>query len=206
MVAPKALLNRIIEYIDTEIAQAMSGNGGYLGFKLNSLTDKTLIDKLIEASCAGVKIEMVIRGINCLIPGVKGKTENITVRSVVGRFLEHSRIYIFGKGERQKVYISSADFMTRNTVRRVEVAAPINSPDIKNSILDIFDVMMKDNCRAWIEQPDGTYSRISPAEGEAPFAAQDRFIEMAREKASAIAVKKPIPVKVRRVKRRTERK
>ena len=206
MVAPKALLNRIIEYIDTEIAQAMSGNGGYLGFKLNSLTDKILIDKLIEASCAGVKIEMVIRGINCLIPGVKGKTENITVRSIVGRFLEHSRIYIFGKGERQKVYISSADFMTRNTVRRVEVAAPINSPDIKNSILDIFDVMMKDNCRAWIEQPDGTYSRISPAEGEAPFAAQDRFIEMAREKASAIAVKKPIPVKVRRVKRRTERK
>ena len=128
------------------------------------------------------------------------------MRSVVGRFLEHSRIYIFGKGERQKVYISSADFMTRNTVRRVEVAAPINSPDIKNSILDIFDVMMKDNCRAWIEQPDGTYSRISPAEGEAPFAAQDHFIEMAREKASAIAVKKPIPVKVRRVKRRKERK
>ena len=97
----------------------------YIGLKLNSLTDKKIIDKLIEASCAGVKIDMVIRGICCLIPGVEGATANIRVFSIVGRFLEHSRIYIFGCDGREKYYISSADFMTRNTVRRVEVAAPI---------------------------------------------------------------------------------
>lgn len=120
LVAPLSLQNKIIELIDREIAAAECGEEAYIGLKLNSLTDKVLMDKLIEASCAGVKIEMVIRGISCLVAGVKDKTENITIRSIVGRYLEHSRIYIFGKGERRKVYISSADFMTRNTIRRIE--------------------------------------------------------------------------------------
>lgn len=108
--------------LDEEIAHARNGEEAYAGFKLNSLTDKKIIDKLIEASEAGVKIDMVVRGICCLIPGVEGKTENIRIISIVGRFLEHSRIYIFGNSKRRKYYIASADFMTRNTVRRVEVA------------------------------------------------------------------------------------
>ena len=123
LVAPKCLKSRIVEMIDNEITY---GNDGYIGLKMNSLTDKDIIDKLIEASCRGVKIELIIRGICCLIAGVPGYTENISVISIVGRFLEHSRIYIFGKGERRKVYISSADFMTRNTERRVEVAVPVS--------------------------------------------------------------------------------
>ena len=125
LVAPKCLQNKVLDMLDEEIAHARNGEEAYAGFKLNSLTDKKIIDKLIEASEAGVKIDMIIRGICCLIPGVEGKTENIRIISIVGRFLEHSRIYIFGSKERRKYYIASADFMTRNTVRRVEVAAPV---------------------------------------------------------------------------------
>ncbi len=122
--------------IDEQIAL---GNNGYVGIKINSLTDKVLIDKLVEASKAGVKIQLCVRGICCLIPDVAGATENIEIISIVGRFLEHSRIYIFGKDfETQKIYIASADFMTRNTTRRVEVASPIYDEKIKLRILHIF--------------------------------------------------------------------
>lgn len=131
LVAPKCLQNKVLEMIDEEISHAKQGEEGYIGIKINSLTDKAIIDKLIEASQAGVKIEMIVRGICCLIPGVKGYTDHIQVVSIVGRFLEHSRIYRFGTKDREKVYIASADFMTRNTVRRVEVAAPILDPDLK---------------------------------------------------------------------------
>ncbi len=196
MVAPLALQNKVCELIDYEIAAVRSGKEGYLGFKLNSLTDKTLIDKLIEASCEGVKIEMVIRGICCLIPGIPGKTENITVRSIVGRYLEHSRIYIFGKDSRRKVYISSADFMTRNTVRRVEVAAPILSEDIAKRITDIFEVLMHDNVKARIAQPDGTYTKVSRADDEAPLMAQEYFEKQAQLAALEAAQRKPVKVKV----------
>lgn len=199
LVAPLSLQNKIIELIDREIAAAECGEEAYIGLKLNSLTDKVLMDKLIEASCAGVKIEMVIRGISCLVAGVKDKTENITIRSIVGRYLEHSRIYIFGKGERRKVYISSADFMTRNTIRRIEVAAPINSPKIRSRILHIFDIMLSDNVKARIQNPDGTYSKVIPAEGEELINAQEYFIKEAAENANAAAVRKPIKVKVRRI-------
>ena len=192
-------ISKIIELIDREIAAAECGEEAYIGLKLNSLTDKVLMDKLIEASCAGVKIEMVIRGISCLVAGVKDKTENITIRSIVGRYLEHSRIYIFGKGERRKVYISSADFMTRNTIRRIEVAAPINSPKIRSRILHIFDIMLRDNVKARIQNPDGTYSKVIPAEGEELINAQEYFIKEAAENANAAAVRKPIKVKVRRI-------
>lgn len=201
LVAPLSLQNKIIDYIDGEIASARSGVEGYIGLKLNSLTDKVLIDKLIEASCAGVKIEMVIRGISCLVAGVSGLTENITVRSIVGRYLEHSRIYIFGKGDRQRIYISSADFMTRNTIRRVEVAAPVKSPELRKRVLHIFDIMMRDNVKARIQLPDGTYKRISPAEGEEALMAQQYFIDEAAAAAAANAMKKPVKVKVRRKKR-----
>jgi polyphosphate kinase len=201
LVAPLSLQNKIIDFIDGEIASARSGGEGYIGLKLNSLTDKVLIDKLIEASCAGVKIEMVIRGISCLVAGVSGLTENITVRSIVGRYLEHSRIYIFGKGDRQRIYISSADFMTRNTIRRVEVAAPVKSPELRKRVLHIFDIMMRDNVKARIQLPDGTYKRISPTEGEEALMAQQYFIDEAAAAAAANAMKKPVKVKVRRKKR-----
>ena len=147
LVAPKCLQNKLADMIDEQTELAKSGMPAYIGIKINSLTDKYLIEKLIAASQAGVKIEMIVRGISCLIAGVPELTENISVRSIVGRFLEHTRIYIFG------------DWMTRNTRRRVEVAAPIYDADIKHRILDMFDVMMTDNVKARVQQPDGTYTR-----------------------------------------------
>ena len=161
LVAPKCLQNKVLDMLDEEIAHAKNGEEAYAGFKLNSLTDKKIIDKLIEASEAGVKIDMIIRGICCLIPGVKGKTENIRIISIVGRFLEHSRIYIFGSKERRKYYIASADFMTRNTVRRVEVAAPVYNNKLKTKLQEMFDVMLSDNQKARKLEADGNYHRVS---------------------------------------------
>ena len=164
LVAPRCLQNRILSMIDEEISYAKEGKEAYIGLKMNSLTDKKIIDKLIEASQAGVKIDMVIRGICCLIPGVKGKTENIQVRSIVGRFLEHSRIYIFGTQEREKIYIASADFMTRNTLRRVEVAAPIYDKDLKVQLEEMFITMLSDNQKARQEDSHGNYEIVAVQE------------------------------------------
>ena len=161
LVAPKCLQNKVLDMLDEEIAHARNGEEAYAGFKLNSLTDKKIIDKLIEASEAGVKIDMIIRGICCLIPGVEGKTENIRIISIVGRFLEHSRIYLFGSKERRKYYIASADFMTRNTVRRVEVAAPVYNDKLKTKLQEMFDVMLSDNQKARKLEADGNYHRVS---------------------------------------------
>ena len=161
LVAPKCLQNKVLGMLDEEIAHARNGEEAYAGFKLNSLTDKKIIDKLIEASEAGVKIDMIIRGICCLIPGVEGKTENIRIISIVGRFLEHSRIYIFGSKEKRKYYIASADFMTRNTVRRVEVAAPVYNDKLKTKLQEMFDVMLSDNQKARKLEADGNYHRVS---------------------------------------------
>ena len=161
LVAPKCLQNKVLGMLDEEITHARNGEEAYAGFKLNSLTDKKIIDKLIEASEAGVKIDMIIRGICCLIPGVEGKTENIRIISIVGRFLEHSRIYIFGSKERRKYYIASADFMTRNTVRRVEVAAPVYNDKLKTKLQEMFDVMLSDNQKARKLEADGNYHRVS---------------------------------------------
>ena len=144
LVAPKCLQNKVLDMIE-EIQHVKNGEEGYIGIKINSLTDKVIISKLVEASQAGVKIEMIVRGICCVIPGVKGYTENITVISIVGRFLEHSRIYRFGTKERENVYIASADFMTRNTLRRVEVAAPVLDERLKNQLDWMFETMMKDD-------------------------------------------------------------
>ena len=157
LVAPKCLQNKVVDMIDAEIEKVKQGSTGYVGVKINSLTDKVLIDKMIEASQAGVKIDLIVRGICCLKPGVKGMTENIHVISVVGRFLEHSRIYRFGRGDEEKIYIASADFMTRNTVRRVEVAAPIYDQDIRTRIRHIFDTMMMDDEKGKEQNSEGEY-------------------------------------------------
>lgn len=177
LVAPKCLQNKVLAMLDEEIAHARNGEEAYAGFKLNSLTDKKIIDKLIEASEAGVKIDMVVRGICCLIPGVEGKTENIRIISIVGRFLEHSRIYIFGNSKRRKYYIASADFMTRNTVRRVEVAAPVYDERLQNKLQDMFDIMLADNQKARYLDAEGNYHRV--INEEAPLNSQEYFYEQA---------------------------
>ena len=157
LVAPKCLQNRVLEMIDEEIAHAKQGEESYIGIKINSLTDKAIITKLVEASQAGVKIEMIVRGICCLIPGIEGYTENIKVVSIVGHFLEHSRIYRFGTKEREKVYLASADFMTRNTIRRVEVAAPVLDDTLKERLDWMFETMMKDNEKGKCLNASGKY-------------------------------------------------
>lgn len=164
LVAPKCLQNKVLQRIDEEIAHAGNGEEAYIGVKINSLTDKRIIDRLIDASRAGVKIDLIVRGICCLIPGVDGMTENIRVFSIVGRFLEHSRIYIFGKGEREKIYIASADFMTRNTLRRVEVAAPVYDKELRSQINEMFITMLSDNQQAREMKSDGNYVRVPETE------------------------------------------
>ncbi len=182
LVAPKCLQNNILAMMDGEIERAKAGEAAYIGAKINSLTDKAIIEKLIEASQAGVKTDLVVRGICCIVPKVEGYTDNINVISIVGRYLEHSRIYIFGTPERAKVYIASADYMTRNTLKRVEVAAPVYDEDIKKRILDMFDVMLADNVKARVMNADGTYKR-QMNESE-PLNSQEYFFEQAYENAS----------------------
>lgn len=182
LVAPRCLQNKVLAMINEEIEHAKAGEPAYIGLKMNSLTDKRIMSKLVEASCAGVHIDMVIRGICCLIPGVKGQTENIHIISIVGRFLEHSRIYIFGTQERARIYISSADFMTRNTLRRVEVAAPIEDPDIRMQIQEMFVTMLSDNRKARSMNNKGIY-KIEPSDN-APLNSQEVFLQQAYDNAA----------------------
>ena len=182
LVAPKCLQSKVIEKIEEQIQKQKNGETAYIGLKMNSLTDKRIIDKLIDASKAGVKIDMIVRGICCLIPGVEGETENIHVISVVGRFLEHSRIYIFGKGEEAQYYIGSADFMTRNTVKRVEVAAPVYSERLKKRLQDLFDLMLSDNKKARKEDAKGAYSVVE-CKGQ-PINSQELLYQEAYAKAA----------------------
>lgn len=177
LVAPNSLQQPVLDMIQEEIEHAKKGEPSYIGIKVNSLTDKKIMDKLTEASKAGVHIDMVVRGICCLIPGIEGETENIHIRSIVGRYLEHSRIYIFGTEERDKIYISSADFMTRNTLRRVEVAAPVYDEKLKARIRNMFSVMLKDNVLARTALPDGRYEIID--DGNEKLNSQEYFIEEA---------------------------
>lgn len=187
LVAPHCLQNKVLAMMDDEIRRARAGEEAYIGVKINSLTDKAIIDKLIEASCAGVKVDLVVRGICCLIAGVPGATENIRVVSIVGRFLEHSRIYIFGRGERAKVYIASADFMTRNTLRRVEVASPVMDADIRARILAMFDTMLRDNMQAREMDAQGQYHRLTPGESE-PLSSQEYFFKQAYDAVSRVVI------------------
>ena len=177
-VAPTSLKNNILALMDEQIAK---GKDGYILLKFNSLTDIDVIAKLREASCAGVTVEMIVRGICCLLPGVPGHTENITVTSIVGRFLEHSRIYVFGRGDEEKMYISSADLMTRNTERRVEIACPIDNPAVRARLHDILYAMQHDTVKARVLQPDGTYCK-KPAVQD-PICAQDVLMQQAIENA-----------------------
>lgn len=182
LVAPNCLQNKLIDKIEAEITKVKDGNAGYIGVKMNSLTDKKLIDKLIEASMAGVQIDLIVRGICCLIPEVEGYTDNIQVISIVGRYLEHSRIYIFGKGGDSEVYIASADFMTRNTTKRVEVAAPVYDPELKERILESFNLMLRDNVKASVLKSDGNYYHRDG--GDIQLNSQEYFYADAYRKAS----------------------
>lgn len=177
-VAPTSLKNNILALMDEQIAK---GKDGYILLKFNSLTDIDVIAKLREASCAGVTVEMIVRGICCLLPGVPNHTENITVTSIVGRFLEHSRIYVFDRGDEEKMYISSADLMTRNTERRVEIACPIDDPAVRTRLHDILYAMQHDTVKARVLQPDGTYCK-KPAVQD-PICAQDLLMQQAIENA-----------------------
>ena len=209
LVAPKGLKSGIVRLIDNEISY---GRDGYIGIKINSLTDRDLIEKLAEAARVGVRVELIVRGICCLIPGNEGDNsdsaiaENIRVISVVGRFLEHSRIYIFGRENRKQVYISSADFMTRNTEKRVEVAAPILDSSLAERVCGIFNTILRDNVKARELCADGKYRRVS-SDGNPPLNSQIWFYEQAykaNENSSApIAESKPsnssVKVKIRRI-------
>jgi len=160
LVAPETLKSGLIKCIEEQIENAKSGKPSHITAKMNSLTDRTIIDKLVEAGQVGVKCELIIRGICCLAAGIPGKTDNIRVISIVGRFLEHSRIYCFGEGDERKIYISSADLMTRNTDKRVEIAAPVLDEGIKQKVLDYLSVMLSDNVKARAMNPDGTYRKV----------------------------------------------
>ena len=175
LVAPETLKPGIIRYIDREIEKAKAGGEGRIVAKMNSLTDKAIIDKFVEASRAGVRVDLIVRGICCMIPGVTGETENIRVISIVGRFLEHSRVYCFGGEEDRVMYISSADLMTRNTDKRVEIAAPVLDKEIERKIYDFLQTMLADNVKARKLCPDGKYR---PVETLGPaLDAQDSFIK-----------------------------
>jgi len=174
LVAPLAMKSRLIDMIDGQIAL---GSRGRIIIKANSVTERELIDKLMEASCAGVSIDLIIRGICCIVPGVPGKTENIRVRSIVGRFLEHSRIYSFGEGDNRRLYLSSADIMTRNQLRRVEVGAPVRSEEIRQVLIDYLERLLKDNTKAWKLESDGTYTDVVPAPGEEVRSVQTWYLD-----------------------------
>ena len=176
LVSPLALRPQVLALMDEQIEIARSGGDGYIAAKVNSLNDSAIIEKLIEASRAGVRIELIVRGICCIVAGVPGFTENVTVRSIVGRFLEHSRIFIFGSENKdQKIFIGSADWMSRNTIRRVEVAAPVEDERLKKRIRDMFRVMMSDNVKARVMQPDGSYVHAERKDGEDAVNSQEYF-------------------------------
>ncbi len=195
LVAPMAMKNRIVAAIDEQIAR---GADGRIRIKANSITDRELIDKLSEASCAGVRVDLIIRGICCVVPGVPGKTENITVTSVVGRFLEHSRIYAFGEGAEMKLYLSSADFMTRNQDRRVEVGAPVRSPELRAFLEEYLNLLLADNTRAWRQRSDGTYVRLMPGDAQ-PIDAQGWYLTHPIEFAPSQAPRETLTGKLRRL-------
>ncbi len=164
LVAPNTIRTGIIDLIDHEIIKAKNGEPAEILMKMNSLTDRKIIDKLAEASQNGVPIRMIIRGVSCIIPGIKGKTENIEIRAVVGRYLEHSRVYAFGQGEDRILYISSADMMTRNTAKRVEIACPIEDQEIKNRIIEDLEIMLKDDIKGRMINKHGDYEKVKQKE------------------------------------------
>lgn len=185
-VAPVGLKPLIMRGLDREIQRALAGEPARVFFKLNSLTDREVIDKIAEASCAGVRVDMIIRGISCLKPGVPGKTENVHVRSIVGRFLEHARVYAFGV-DSDMIYLSSADMMTRNTEHRVEIAFPVLDPTCRALVHEYMGMQLRDNVKARSLTSDGTWVPVERAEGERPFNSQEALLERAYRNAEAAA-------------------
>lgn len=185
-VAPVGLKPLIMRGLDREIQRALVGEPARVFFKLNSLTDREVIDKIAEASCAGVRVDMIIRGISCLKPGVPGKTENVHVRSIVGRFLEHARVYAFGV-DSDMIYLSSADMMTRNTEHRVEIAFPVLDPTCRALVHKYMSMQLRDNVKARSLTSDGTWVPVERAEGEKPFNSQEALLERAYRNAEAAA-------------------
>jgi polyphosphate kinase len=191
IVAPFDMSRRVIGFIERERDNAMAGKPARIIAKLNALVDQEIIEKLYEASSAGVKIDLIIRGICCLRPGLPGLSENIRVISIVGRFLEHSRIYYFENAGDQVIYLSSADWMPRNLVRRVEVAFPIEDPALRKEIIEeVLPALLHDRVKARELQPDGTYARLHPAEGEIASQAQLFFRQSSRNQAKRLAESK----------------
>lgn len=185
-VAPVGLKPLIMRELDREIQRALAGEPARVFFKLNSLTDREVIDKIAEASCAGVRVDMIIRGISCLKPGVSDKTENVHVRSIVGRFLEHARVYAFGV-DSDMIYLSSADMMTRNTEHRVEIAFPVLDPTCRALVHEYMGMQLRDNVKARSLTSDGTWVPVERAEGEKPFNSQEALLERAYRNAEAAA-------------------
>ena len=172
LVAPLRFKTVLLDEMDRQIARAKRGERASMILKNNSLNDPQIIQKLSEASCAGVRVDMIVRGICCVRAGVPGKTENIHIRSIVGRYLEHSRIYSFGEGADARIYIASGDFLTRNTERRVEVGVRVDDPRIARQLRDILDLQLRDTVNARVMLPDGSYAKVKPAEGQPPVDSQ----------------------------------
>ncbi|MEA4824841.1 MAG: polyphosphate kinase 1 [Clostridiaceae bacterium] len=185
LVAPHCMRTVLLRAIDTEIEKARLGRGGEILIKVNSITDNVLIDALVRASQAGVRIRMIVRGICCILPGVPGMTDNVSIISIVGRYLEHSRVYCFGSGADRKVYLASADFMTRNMQRRIEVAVPLLDPAIARRVYEDVEASLSDNAKARVMHPDGTYSLRYDSVSEA-FNSQEYFRQRAEAGAASV--------------------
>ena len=179
IVSPHYTKSKFKKLIDNEIANAIVGKEAYIKIKMNSFTSYEMVDKLYEASRAGVKIQLIIRGICCLVPGVEGLSENIEAISVVDKFLEHPRLFIFANEDNPRVYISSADWMTRNLDYRVEVGCPIYDEDVKQELIDTFGISWQDNVKARIfsEDQDNAYRRNNAPKVRSQFATYDYYLE-----------------------------
>lgn len=176
-VGPVTLEPKFIEFVDREIKHAKEGKHAEIIAKMNGLTDKTMIDKLYEASNVGVKITLIVRGPSSLLPGIKGISENIEVYSIIGRFLEHNRAYYFENGGKNEYYLASSDWMTRNLERRIELLFPVEEEKNKETLREYFKNILKDNCKRWRENSDGTYSLVKKSKGEKDFNYQDFYLE-----------------------------
>lgn len=194
LVAPFAMKNRLIQLIDGEIAR---GTKGHIIMKVNSVTERELIDKLAQASQAGVKVELIVRGICCLVPGIPGKTDRITVTSIVGRFLEHSRVYCFGDGQLRQLYISSADIMTRNQTRRVEIACPVESPELKDWLSHYLEILLADTVKARRLLPSGEYIPVQPVDAPA-LSSQQYLMENPPKLQPTVKARRPLTAILRR--------
>ncbi|WP_394273681.1 polyphosphate kinase 1 [Butyricicoccus sp.] len=176
-VAPHCYRTHVLELLDREIEVQKNGGHGYVAMKINSFNDVGIMEKMVEASQAGVEIHLYIRGICCLRPGIEGSTDNITIRAILGRYLEHSRIFVFGEGDRQRIYLGSGDLLNRNTQRRVEIFAEPKSREIRKQLLYIMKTLETDNSQSWLMQPDGTYQRVVCPEGERPVNSQMKLYD-----------------------------